>query len=67
VQYPEMKKGNPDYTANVFCYAAKEHPEFETSGSLLVTYACNSLVEEEVFKNMDLYHPVVVSLPVPKQ
>jgi hypothetical protein len=67
LQYPEMKKGNPDNTANVFCYAAKEHPEFETSESMLVTYACNSLVEEEVFKNMDLYHPVVASRPAPKR
>jgi hypothetical protein len=67
LQYPEMKKGNPDNTPNVFCYAAKEHPEFETSGSLLFTYACNSMVEEEIFRNMDLYHPVVVTRPMPKQ
>ncbi len=66
LQYPEMKKGNPDETPNVFCYAAKEHPEFETSGSLVFTYACNSMVEEEIFKNMDLYHPVVVTRPMPK-
>jgi Domain of unknown function (DUF4185) len=67
LQYPEMKNGNPDKTPNVFCYAAKEHPEFETSGTLLFTYACNSLVEEEIFKNMDLYHPVVVTRPMPQQ
>jgi hypothetical protein len=67
LQYPEMKKDNPDHTANVICYAAKEHPEFETSESLLVTYACNSVVEEEVFKNLDLYHPVVVNRMLPKQ
>jgi hypothetical protein len=66
LQYPEMKKGNPGNTPNVICYAAKEHPEFETSASLLVTYACNSVVEEEVFRNMDLYHPVVVARPAPK-
>jgi hypothetical protein len=24
-------------------------------------------VEEEIFKNMDLYHPVVVTRPMPKQ
>lgn len=66
LQYPETKKGNPDNTPNVFCYAAKEHPEFETAGSLIFTYACNSMVEEEIFKNMDLYHPVVVTRPMPK-
>jgi hypothetical protein len=63
LEYPEMKKTNHDYTSNVFCYAAKEHPEFEASGALVLTYACNSLVEEEIFKNMDLYHPVVVVRP----
>jgi hypothetical protein len=67
LQYPEMEKGNPDNTPNVICYAAKEHPEFETSESLLVTYACNSVVEEDVFKNMNLYHPIVVTPPIPKQ
>jgi Domain of unknown function (DUF4185) len=64
--YPEMKAGNRDKTPNLFCYAAKEHPEFETAGSLLFTYACNSMVEEEIFKNMDLYHPVVVTHPMPR-
>jgi hypothetical protein len=64
--YPEMKKDNPDHTANLICYAAKEHPEFESTGSLMLTYACNSLVEEEVFKNMDLYHPIVVTRPMPQ-
>jgi hypothetical protein len=63
LEYPEMKKTNHDYTSNVFCYAAKEHPEFEASGALVFTYACNSLVEEEIFKNMDLYHPIVVVRP----
>ncbi|MGC2400835.1 MAG: DUF4185 domain-containing protein, partial [Acidobacteriaceae bacterium] len=65
IDYPEMKKANPDYTRNVFCYAAKEHPEFERPGFLVITYACNSLVEEEIFRNMNLYHPVVVLRPTP--
>ena len=64
-RYPEMKSGNPNYTPNVFCYADKEHPELESTGSLTFTYACNSIVEDEVFNNMNLYNPVVVTMPQP--
>lgn len=63
--YPEMQSSSPDYTPNVFCYADKEHPELESPGSLTFTYACNSTVEEEVLKNMDLYHPVLVTVALP--
>ncbi len=67
LEYPEMKKTNPDYTAKVFCYAAKEHLEFEMPGSIVFTYVCNSLVEDEIFRNMNLYHPVVVVQHAPEQ
>ncbi len=63
--YPEMRPSNPNYTPHVFCYAAKEHIEFETPGQLLFTYVCNSTREEEIINNMRLYHPVVVTLPLP--
>lgn len=65
--YPEMQPGNPNYTPNVFCYAAKEHVEFETAGQLFFTYACNSTVESDVTNNMNLYHPVVVTQALPSQ
>jgi len=65
--YPEMQAGNANYTPNVFCYAAKEHVEFETAGQLFFTYACNSTVASDVTNNMNLYHPVVVTQPLPSQ
>jgi hypothetical protein len=65
--YPEMQPSNPNYTANVFCYADKEHVEFETAGQLFFTYACNSTVESDVTNNMNLYHPVVVTQALPSQ
>jgi hypothetical protein len=58
--YPEMQPGNANYTANVFCYATKEHVELETAGQLFVTYACNSVQASDVTNNMSLYRPVVV-------
>jgi hypothetical protein len=63
--YPEMQNSNPNYTPNVFCYADKEHPELESPGSLTFTYACNSIVEDEVLKNMNLYHPRMVTMAQP--
>jgi hypothetical protein len=36
--YPEMQRGDPRYTAHVFCYAAKEHSELETAGEMAFTY-----------------------------
>ncbi len=64
--YPEMQSSNPNYTPNVFCYAIKEHTELEEPGKLFFTYACNSTHEDEVIKNMNLYHPVVVIRPLPR-
>ncbi len=63
--YPEMQPSNTNYTPNVFCYADKEHVEFETAGQLFFTYACNSTVESDITKNMNLYHPVVVTQSLP--
>ena len=63
--YPEMQASNKDYTPNVFCYAVKEHVEFESAGQLAFTYVCNSTVESEITKNMDLYHPVMVTQSLP--
>lgn len=65
--YPEMQPGNPNYTPNIFCYADKEHVEFETAGQLFFTYACNSTIESDVTNNMSLYHPVVVTQTLPQE
>lgn len=63
--YPEMQPGNPNYTPNVFCYAAKEHTELESAGQLFFTYACNSTQASDVTNNMNLYRPVVVEQSLP--
>jgi len=63
--YPEMQPGNVNYTANVFCYAAKEHVELETAGQIFVTYACNSVQASDITNNMNLYRPVVVVQTLP--
>jgi hypothetical protein len=65
--YPEMQPANANYTPNVFCYAAKEHIEFETAGQLFFTYACNSTVTSDITNNMNLYHPVVVTQTLPNK
>jgi hypothetical protein len=65
--YPEMQPANASYTPSVFCYAAKEHVEFETAGQLFFTYACNSTVASDVTNNMNLYHPVVVTQTLPSK
>jgi hypothetical protein len=63
--YPEMQTSNPNYTPNVFCYAAKEHVEFESAGQLFFTYACNSTQTSDITNNMNLYRPVVVTESLP--
>jgi hypothetical protein len=65
--YPEMQPSNPNYTPNVFCYADKEHVEFETAGQLVFTYACNSTVEKDITNNMNLYHPIMVTQSLPNK
>jgi hypothetical protein len=63
--YPEMQSTNSSYTANVFCYADKEHTELEQGNSLVFTYACNSMQLPEVLANTKLYHPVPVTVQLP--
>ncbi|MGC8835263.1 MAG: hypothetical protein ACP5R4_14545, partial [Armatimonadota bacterium] len=46
----------------VFCYAAKGHPELSSEGELLVTYATNSFQLKEVLENSQLYFPRFVRL-----
>ena len=59
--FPEMGKGNPRYDKDTFCYAAKEHPEFSPpSGSMVVTYVCNSTQLRKQIENMSIYRPEVI-------
>jgi hypothetical protein len=60
---PEMQKGKPGYDKDTFCYAAKEHPEFRQPGSVLVTYACNTMNVQKLTSNLGIYFPKVVRVP----
>lgn len=63
---PEMQKGNAGYDKDTFCYAAKEHPEFRLPGSVLITYACNTMNVQKLTSNLDIYFPKVVRVPFAK-
>jgi hypothetical protein len=67
---PEMQKNSAahdssEYDKNVFCYAGKEHPEFEQSGSLLITYVCNTTKVPDLATKLKIYVPKVVEVPLP--
>ena len=64
-QFPEMTPSHEGYDRDTFCYAAKEHIEFEDA-NLVVTYACNSFSFEKVIHNMAIYRPQVVVLQCPQ-
>ncbi len=62
---PEMQKGHAGYDKGTFCYAAKEHPEFRKPGSILITYACNTLDVQKLTRDLNIYFPKVVRVPYP--
>lgn len=61
---PEMRPNHPGYSKSTFCYAGKEHPEFE-HGDLVFTYACNSMKVDTLANNLNIYFPKVVRMPMP--
>ncbi len=65
-EFPEMKPGTPGYDKDTFCYATKEHVEFEQDSKMVVTYACYSFSTPKAKENMGIYRPQVVVLDVPK-
>jgi hypothetical protein len=65
-QAPEMQLQTPGYDKNTFCYAGKEHPEFER-GDLLFTYVCNTFDVPKLATNLDIYFPRVVRMAMPPQ
>lgn len=62
---PEMQKSYTGHDKDIFCYAAKEHPEFRRPGSLLITYACNTMKPQKLTADLDIYCPKVVRVPFP--
>ncbi|MFZ2961466.1 MAG: hypothetical protein WA705_31700 [Candidatus Ozemobacteraceae bacterium] len=48
----------PEAAKNIFCYAAKAHPEVScTAGTAIVTYVANSLVFADLVNDASLYWP----------
>ena len=62
---PEMTPGNANYDKDTFCYAGKEHPEFE-HGDLVITYVCNTFAIPKLVNELNIYFPQVVRLPIPE-
>lgn len=69
---PELQKTSPGYVENTFCYAAKEHPEFASNESILLSYVCNlytptggdgTATLKRLVREMQLYRPQVVEVP----
>jgi hypothetical protein len=59
---------------NLFCYAAKAHPQFAAQGQLLITYVCNLFASNptqtlEVLRRLqetpDLYRARALRVPIP--
>jgi hypothetical protein len=65
-QVPEMQPQTPGYDKNTFCYAGKEHPEFE-EGDLLFTYVCNTFDVPKLATNLNIYFPRAVRRSMPSQ
>jgi hypothetical protein len=65
-QIPIMQKSDPNYDKETFCYAGKEHPEFEKPGELLFTYVCNSMKPKKLETLTNVYIPQVVVMPMPE-
>jgi hypothetical protein len=60
-----LQKNDPKYDADTFCYAGKEHPEFEQPGELLFTYVCNTMKPKKLEAETNIYFPQVVRMPMP--
>jgi hypothetical protein len=64
-QIPEMQKDSPGYDPDTFCYAGKEHPEFEGKDEVVFTYVCNTLKPQKLVKELNIYFPKVIRLKMP--
>lgn len=62
---PLLRKDDPKYDPDTFCYAGKEHPEFEGPGELLFTYVCNTMKPKKLEAETNIYFPQVIRMPMP--
>lgn len=66
-QIPELQKDSRGYDPDTYCYAGKEHPEFEGENELLFTYVCNTLKPQKLVEELNIYFPQVVRMKMPIQ
>jgi hypothetical protein len=64
-EIPELQKGSRVYDPDTYCYAGKEHPEFEGQNELLFTYVCNTLKPQKLVKELNIYFPRIVRMNMP--
>jgi hypothetical protein len=74
-EIPEMTlDASGERDKNLFCYAAKAHPQFAPRGRLLITYVCNLFARNptetfEILRRLQdapaLYRPRAHSVPMP--
>jgi len=64
-QIPELQKDSTGYDPDTFCYAGKEHPEFEGKDEVVFTYVCNTLKPQKLAKKLNIYFPKVVRMKMP--
>jgi hypothetical protein len=62
---PEMDKNRAGFDKDTYCYAGKEHPEFEMPGELVFTYTCNTMKPEKLLTEPNIYFPQVVRMKMP--
>lgn len=62
---PEMLP-SPKHDKSIFCYAGKEHPEFERQGELDFTYVCNTMDVPMLATDYKIYYPHFIQVPMPK-
>ena len=60
-QCPEMAKDK-----NVFCYAAKAHPEEGVGDAVVISYVANSYDFSQVIADASLYWPRFICVPLPE-
>jgi hypothetical protein len=64
-EIPELQKDSPGYDPDTYCYAGKEHPEFEGKDRLVFTYVCNTMKPQKLVKELNIYFPKVVRMKMP--
>lgn len=64
-QIPELRKDSLEYDPDTYCYAGKEHPEFEGKDEIVFTYVCNTLKPEKLVKELNIYFPRTVRMKMP--